>query len=102
MATLAELLAQRQAIEKQISAMQGEARAEAIAKVRSLMAEHGLTAADITNRQPTAARATSEVRKTAPVKYRDEKGNTWSGRGLKPKWLAAAIASGKKLEDFVI
>jgi DNA-binding protein H-NS len=27
---------------------------------------------------------------------------TWAGRGLKPKWLAAAIKSGKKLEDFLI
>ena len=27
-------------------------------------------------------------------------GQTWAGRGQKPRWLAAAIASGKKLEDF--
>lgn len=27
---------------------------------------------------------------------------TWAGRGLKPRWLAAAIKSGKKLEDFRI
>jgi hypothetical protein len=37
-------------------------------------------------------------------KYRNP-GNpaeTWAGRGLKPRWLTAAIASGKKLEDFAI
>lgn len=39
--------------------------------------------------------------KIAP-KYRDEAGNTWTGRGLKPRWLSAAIASGRKLEDFAI
>jgi DNA-binding protein H-NS len=27
---------------------------------------------------------------------------TWAGRGLKPRWLAAAIKGGKKLEDFLI
>jgi DNA-binding protein H-NS len=27
---------------------------------------------------------------------------TWAGRGLKPRWLAAAIKSGKKLDDFLI
>jgi DNA-binding protein H-NS len=27
---------------------------------------------------------------------------TWAGRGLKPRWLAAALKSGKKLEDFSI
>ncbi len=27
---------------------------------------------------------------------------TWAGRGLKPRWLAAAIKSGSKLDDFLI
>jgi DNA-binding protein H-NS len=27
---------------------------------------------------------------------------TWAGRGLKPRWLAAALKLGKKLEDFSI
>jgi DNA-binding protein H-NS len=40
-------------------------------------------------------------RKVAP-KYRGKKGETWSGRGLKPRWLSAAIKSGADLEDFAI
>ena len=39
--------------------------------------------------------------KVAP-KYRSAKGETWSGRGLKPRWLTAAIKEGKKPEDFLI
>ena len=37
-------------------------------------------------------------------KYRNPENptETWAGRGLKPRWLAAAIKSGKKLEDFLI
>jgi DNA-binding protein H-NS len=37
-------------------------------------------------------------------KYRNpmNKGETWAGRGLKPKWIAAALRNGKKLEDFAI
>ena len=37
-------------------------------------------------------------------KYRNPEtpAETWAGRGLKPRWLAAAIKSGKKLEDFLI
>jgi len=27
---------------------------------------------------------------------------TWAGRGLKPRWLTAALKSGGKLEDFAI
>jgi DNA-binding protein H-NS len=41
--------------------------------------------------------------KVAP-KYRnpDNPSETWAGRGLKPRWLAAALKSGKKLEHFSI
>ena len=37
-------------------------------------------------------------------KYRnpDNPNETWAGRGLRPRWLAAAIKGGKKLEDFAI
>jgi DNA-binding protein H-NS len=36
-------------------------------------------------------------------KYRDpESGATWAGRGLKPRWLTAAMKSGKSLEHFAI
>jgi DNA-binding protein H-NS len=38
----------------------------------------------------------------APVKYRDRAGNTWAGRGAKPRWLVAAIKRGKKVDDFLI
>jgi DNA-binding protein H-NS len=37
-----------------------------------------------------------------PPKYRSRSGETWAGRGAKPKWLVAAIKGGKKLEDFLI
>jgi DNA-binding protein H-NS len=40
--------------------------------------------------------------KKVPPKYRDRSGNTWAGRGAKPRWLVAAIKEGKKLEDFAI
>src|SRR6202040_3405953 len=37
-------------------------------------------------------------------KYRNPENpaETWAGRGLRPRWLTAAIKSGKKLEDFLI
>jgi DNA-binding protein H-NS len=37
-----------------------------------------------------------------PPKYRDPSGETWAGRGAKPRWLVAAIKGGKKLDDFLI
>ena len=37
-----------------------------------------------------------------PPKYRSRSGETWAGRGAKPRWLVAAIKGGKKLDDFLI
>jgi DNA-binding protein H-NS len=37
-------------------------------------------------------------------KYRNPENpaETWAGRGLKPRWLTAAIKGGKKQDDFLI
>jgi DNA-binding protein H-NS len=44
------------------------------------------------------------LRGSVAPKYRnpDNPAETWAGRGLKPRWLAAALKSGKKLEHFAI
>ena len=38
------------------------------------------------------------------VKFRnrDNPGDTWTGRGRQPKWLAAALKKGAKIGDFAI
>ena len=40
--------------------------------------------------------------KKVPPKYRSPSGDTWAGRGARPRWLVAAIKRGKKLDDFLI
>jgi DNA-binding protein H-NS len=37
-----------------------------------------------------------------PAKYRGPSGETWAGRGAKPRWLVAAIKDGRKIDDFLI
>jgi DNA-binding protein H-NS len=37
-----------------------------------------------------------------PPKYRGPSGETWAGRGARPRWLVAAIKDGKKLDHFLI
>jgi DNA-binding protein H-NS len=103
MATLRDLLAQRAELEKQIESTQKQERGEAIAKVKSLMAEYGLTVADLNARTaPKPANGSTKGGKVA-AKYRNSStGETWSGRGLQPRWLKTAIASGKKAEDFAV
>lgn len=104
MSSLQDLLAQRAEIEKKIADVQREARADAVAKVKALMAEYGLTAADIAGKAP-AARAAAASKPTGKVaaKYRNAAtGESWTGRGLQPKWLKAALAAGAKIEDFAL
>jgi DNA-binding protein H-NS len=36
------------------------------------------------------------------IKYRDEAGNTWTGRGKTPRWLVEAEKAGKPRESFKI
>ena len=40
--------------------------------------------------------------KKVKPKYRGPDGETWSGRGLPPKWMAAALKGGKSKDDFLI
>lgn len=102
MPSLQDLLAQRAEIERKIADAQREERAAAIAKIKALMAEYGLTAADIAGRTPAAKPKGAGGGKVAPKFRNGATGETWSGRGLQPKWLKAALSAGRKLEDFVI
>ena len=102
MATLKELLAQKEAIEQQIAQTKKEERADAIAKVHALMAEYGLSLADIGGKAPAKGKPKGGGGKVA-AKYRNAStGESWSGRGLQPRWLKAALASGRKLADFAV
>jgi DNA-binding protein H-NS len=102
MPDLKDLIAQRAALDQQIAQAQRDARAQAIAQVKALMAEHGLTQADLAVTRSTQGKAKSAGTKVA-AKYRNQAtGETWSGRGLQPRWLKAALAGGKKLADFAV
>jgi len=113
MSAYQDLLAQKAALEKQQAELERQIndtlraeRAGVIAQIKSLMAEHGIALADLggkVGRTPKAATtATPATRKVAP-KYRDPStGETWSGRGLQPKWLKAALETGRSLEEFSV
>jgi DNA-binding protein H-NS len=112
MSNYQSLLAQKAALEKQAADLEKQLadarraeRASVIAQIKSLLNEHGLTVADLGLKAGKASGtggSASAGRKVAP-KYRNQQtGETWTGRGLQPKWVQAAIAAGKKLEDFAI
>ena len=37
-----------------------------------------------------------------PPKYRSPSGETWAGRGARPRWMVDALKKGKKMESFLI
>ncbi len=105
MSSLQELLNQRAELERQIAETQRQERAEAIATIRQLMSDHGLSAQDLAaGRGGLRSAGDGEGKRTkVAVKYRnDATGESWTGRGLQPKWLKAALAEGKQLSDFRI
>src|SRR4029453_19411977 len=53
--------------------------------------------------QPKRKARSSALRgRKVPPKYRSRSGETWAGRGARPRWLVAAMKKGKKVEDFLI
>lgn len=92
MATYKELLAQREQLEKQISEARKAEVGDAVAKIRTLMKDYGLSIADIA---PTRA---ADKREKVEPKYRDNAtGATWTGRGKPPVWI-----KDKNRDDFLI
>ena len=98
MSKLQELIAQREALDKQIAETRKNELREAIRTVQSLVAEFDLTSADVFGSARTDKKADKRTgRKVAP-KYRDPAtGKTWTGRGRAPAWL-----EGKDKDKFLI
>ncbi|HOX67897.1 MAG: H-NS histone family protein [Rhizobacter sp.] len=102
MSTLKELLDRKAALDKEIESTRKQEHANAIEKVRALMQEYGLTISDISNKAPVRAASSTKGGKVA-AKYRNKAtGETWSGRGLQPKWLKAALSAGHQLSEFTV
>lgn len=99
-------------IEAQIREL--EAKAEAlknaekpgVKQARAIVQKYGLSLADISEalNGQHSTRGTSLKGVKVKPKYRNpaDKSETWSGRGLRPRWLVAAMKGGKKLDDFAI
>lgn len=82
-----ELLQKREALEQEIVQARQNEIASAVAKVRELVAEYGLTAQDVFPGRGAKTSVPKSVSKVA-AKYRDPAtGQTWTGRGKAPKWI---------------
>jgi DNA-binding protein H-NS len=94
--SVAKLQALKSQVEATISAKVSERRHEIESELSKLV---GIRGGGKRGRPPGRGRMGA----VAP-KYRNPENptETWAGRGLKPRWLSAAIKGGKKLDDFLI
>ncbi|MGY6122185.1 H-NS family nucleoid-associated regulatory protein (plasmid) [Paraburkholderia strydomiana] len=106
MPTLESLQAKIQKLQAQADALLAKKSSAVIEKIKSLMAEHGITTADIDahaggkKRGPKLGAKAAAKSSTLAAKYRDPKtGATWSGHGRAPGWIASAKDRSKFLVE---
>lgn len=109
------------AFDAKIQALKLARRLHAVEEIRAIVEKHGLTQSEVLEVFPQtypkainvakgkAAPGVEGEKKVSPltgtkakVKYRGPNGETWAGRGQKPRWLAACLKQGRTLEEFAV
>ncbi|WP_294765076.1 H-NS histone family protein [uncultured Rhodoferax sp.] len=118
MSNLIDIQSQIEKLQKQASEIKAKEFNSTVQDILAKMQAFGITIKDLQGAKPAkagkagrgkkavAVKKTAKVSKTAGVavaaKYRGPNGETWSGRGLTPKWLAALVAQGQSKESFAV
>lgn len=100
-------------IEAKIRELQAKAEAlkqtekPGIKQLKAVLKKYKLTKADVEQAmdgRSRGGRGSALKGKKVKPKYRNpaNRSETWTGRGLRPRWMVAALKGGKKLEDFAI
>ena len=84
--TMKQLLAQRAELDAKIKEAEKEVRKEAIAQAREIVAKFDLLPGEVFKGRGRKAATTG---RKVPPKYRNpQTGETWTGRGKEPRWIA--------------
>jgi DNA-binding protein H-NS len=118
MGNLLDIQDQIEKLQKQANDIRRREFAKTVQEIVAKMQAFGITAEDLQSATARGAKAGGGDRKrsaggkraksskiagtTVAPKYRGPSGETWSGRGLKPRWLNQLIEQGAKKEDFAI
>ncbi len=111
--TYAQIVKQIEALKQDAERARRKEVDGVVGRIREAIAVYKLTAEDLGfgtlgKRGPKAAAPAKRGRKAAGakavavVKFRNETGGTWGGRGKRPQWLRDALAAGKQLSDFAV
>lgn len=111
--TYAQLTQQIEALKTRAEAIRHREKAGVVARILTAIAIYELSAQELgfggeageAKPRPMQSGVKSgpkfkALKGSATPKYRDEAGNTWGGRGPRPGWLRAALASGRSLDSF--
>jgi DNA-binding protein H-NS len=87
--------------QKALDTRQAAERKAVIAEIHALAASIGVT---VTIDGAKGKSGSSRKGTKVAAKYRNphDVSQTWTGRGVKPRWLKALVDAGKKIEDFLI
>ena len=120
MSNLIEIQSQIEKLQKQASEIKAREFDKTVQEILAKMQAYGITLKDLQPGKARGAKARSKIATTAKsagskikkkaekgaavvaAKYRGPNGETWSGRGLTPRWLAALVAQGRTKEEFAI
>jgi DNA-binding protein H-NS len=94
---LKDLLELEARVKKAIAVAKERERMEIKQKIEEMASSSGFSVNELFSGRSTKG-------KTVAPKYMnpDNKSETWTGRGRKPRWLSAKLDKGAKLEDFAI
>ena len=98
--TYAQMIEHIAKLKTEAEALRREEVAAVVAKIKEDIKAYGLTPQDLFGKSGGAA-VKAKSKTPSVVKYADGAGNTWAGRGKRPKWLNDALTAGKKVEDFL-
>lgn len=98
--SLDELKTLKKNVEKAIAEFAERERAKALAEVEAFARDRGLARADLA----ALLSGKKKSRAKAAPKYAnpEDPTQTWTGRGRHPRWVDAALAAGKTLDDLKI
>lgn len=100
--TLDELSKIIESAQKALEAKRLSERKDVIAEIHRLAASVGMTVTLSTDGSKKRSTSLKGVKVQPKYKNPSNPAETWTGRGVKPKWLVALVNAGKKVEDFLI
>ena len=99
---LIEIQNQIEKLQKQASEIKAQEFDKTVQDILLKMTAYGITLKDLDVVKGRARKAAPTGSKSAAAKFKGPNGETWSGRGLTPRWLSALVAQGRSKEEFAI